>query len=110
MDKIIKDCDRIGRLDQLIKLKATGNAERLSDLMGVSVSTINRLIKLMRELGCPIEYCRVRETYFYTKPGKMMIGFEECRISSKDLNILRGGVKNNFLKIVTMSDFDRVTI
>ena len=53
------------RLHELIKRKATGTPEQLSERFGVSLGTIHNLIKTLRSKDLPILYCRERQTYYY---------------------------------------------
>ena len=55
----------VARVDNLIKLKATGNSQTLSKRLGVSRSTLYLIFQIMRELGAEIEYNKFRSTYFY---------------------------------------------
>jgi len=54
--KLLDQLNTMERLDQLIRLKATGNLETLSVKLRISVSTIKRQIELMKSLGAPIIY------------------------------------------------------
>jgi len=65
----------IERVDQLIRMKATGSAEDLSDRIGVSRSTVYELIDCMRAMGAEIEYCRHRQSFYYLEEKILAIGF-----------------------------------
>ena len=57
--------EAVERLDDLIRRKQTCTPEKLAEKFGVSLGTINNLIKIMRNRGFPILYCRDRQTYYY---------------------------------------------
>ena len=57
--------EAVERLDDLIRRKQTSTPEKLAEKFGVSLGTINNLIKIMRNKGFPIAYCRKRQTYYY---------------------------------------------
>lgn len=60
------------RLDQLIRLKATGTPAMLAQRFNVSERTVYYLIVRLKDLGAPVEYCRERESYYYSEG----IGFQ----------------------------------
>jgi hypothetical protein len=64
------------RIDRLAKLGATGAPPELARKLGVSEKTVYAIVGDMREvLGAPIEYCRHRQSYVYTRPGTLDFGF-----------------------------------
>jgi biotin operon repressor len=70
-----KYIERIRYMDSLIKTKATGSAKQLAKKLVLSERTTLHHIKIMKELGCPIKYCRKRNSYYYESDGKMVISF-----------------------------------
>lgn len=67
----------IERIDQLIRLKATGSARELADRLDVSKSTMYEIIDTMKNMGAEIEYCNQRKSYYYTIEKTLAIGFVE---------------------------------
>ena len=65
--------EALQRLHNLIKRKGTGTPEELAEKFGVSLGTINNLIKIMRNKGFPIAYCRERQTYYYEYEVEVII-------------------------------------
>jgi predicted transcriptional regulator len=61
----IEQLEALERLHLLIKRKATGTPQELSQLFNVSYSTIKNLLKILRHKGLPIFYCRHQQTYYY---------------------------------------------
>lgn len=53
------------RLDRLIKIKGTGAPDALAQRLGISRSALYRYLDVLKQFGAPVDYCHVRETYFY---------------------------------------------
>ena len=77
------------RLDQLIRLKATGTPQELAEKFNLSKRTMQRIIEIMQEVGCPICYSRLRRSYCYEYPGRLIIKFEP--LDNSELNKINGG-------------------
>ena len=56
---------RIREIDRLIKTKSTGNTTNFAMHLGISKSQLHDDLKTLRELGAPIFYSRIRQTYYY---------------------------------------------
>ena len=67
----------IERIDQLIKMKATGSARDLANKTNLSKSTIYDILEIMKMMGAEIEYCTSRKSYFYVEEKLLAIGFVE---------------------------------
>lgn len=52
-------------LKELIKQESTGTPEQLAVKLNTSVSTVYRMIRTLKRLGEPIDYSKVRQTYYY---------------------------------------------
>jgi hypothetical protein len=89
------------RLHELIRLKATGTPEQLASRFGVSLGTINNLLKILRGKGLPVLYCRFRETYYYEFEVEVFLFV----VKSKDnLRKIQGG-ENTFNFFSPMQNF-----
>ena len=66
---------RFERIDQLIRLKATGKPSELAERLEISESTLYEFIGLMKELGAPIEWDKELISYKYDPEGKMTVEF-----------------------------------
>ena len=87
----MEQIEALERLHELIKRKATGTPEQLSERFGVSIGTINNFIKTLRNKNLPIVYCRDRQTYYY----EYEIEFVVFQIKTKeDLRKIQGGEIN----------------
>lgn len=71
----LKYVERLQRMDQLIRMKATGTSVMFAERMGISRSVLMETIKDLKDMGCEIAYCRIRQSYYYAKKGKLHIGF-----------------------------------
>jgi predicted DNA-binding transcriptional regulator YafY len=63
--KLLEQLQRLERLDQLIRLKATGCADCLAQRMNLSRRTIYNLLDILKILGAEINYCALRQSYYY---------------------------------------------
>ena len=66
---------RIKFIDQLIRIKGTGTAEKLAQRLGVSRATVYVYLNIMKENGAPIKFCKFRQSYFYDEEGSFAICF-----------------------------------
>lgn len=66
---------RIKFIDQLIRIKGTGTAEKLAQRLGVSRATVYVYLNIMKENGAPIKFCKFRQSYFYDEEGSFAIRF-----------------------------------
>ena len=66
---------RIKFIDQLIRIKGTGTAEKLAQRLGVSRATVYVYLNIMKENGAPIKFCKFRQSYLYDEEGSFAIRF-----------------------------------
>ena len=57
--------------------------------MDMSLSNLYGVLKELKELGAPIEYCRFRETYQYTELVEFKFGFERRSLTDQELMSVR---------------------
>ena len=76
----------VERVDQLIRLKATGTPDELAIKLGVSRSTVYEIIECMKSMNAEIKYCKATRSFCYESDKVLAIGFVE---KSK----IRGGEK-----------------
>ena len=61
-----KRIDRLQQLDQLIRMRATGTPSQLAYKLGISESAWYKIRdELIQDFSIPIDYCKVRKTYYY---------------------------------------------
>ncbi|WP_158250428.1 hypothetical protein [Aquimarina sp. I32.4] len=63
------------RIDQLIRLKATGTPLELASKLGVSKTKLYRVIRTMKALNAPMEYDVTLQSYVYVKAVGFKFGF-----------------------------------
>ncbi len=75
MSTIIKQVEIIERIDQLIRLEATGTVVELATRLNISKTKLYRTIRLMKSLHAPIVYDFTLESYVYAKSVRFKFGF-----------------------------------
>ena len=62
---LLKYLDRAKRIDDLIRRKATGNAQEFAHKLGISRSVLMEHLGDLRELGAPIRFSNIVRSYYY---------------------------------------------
>ncbi len=75
MSTIIKQIEIMERIDQLIRLQATGSAEELAERLKISKTKLYRIINLMKRLNAPIEYNFTLQSFVYARSVGFQFGF-----------------------------------
>jgi ribosomal protein S25 len=65
--KIHTQIERIKHLNSLIKREATGTPSQLAEKLNISVATVYRLIRELKDFGAPILYSKHSQSYIYTE-------------------------------------------
>lgn len=86
---LLKYVERLKRMDDLIRRKATGSSQEFASKLGVSQSQLFQDLKEMRELGAPVSFCNSRRSYVYETDGRLLLSF------SSEASQIKGG-KNIF--------------
>ena len=71
----IEKLKMIERIDQLIRMKATGNAKDLAGRLGVSRRTVFDVLEIMKNLNAPILFNNVIQSYVYQYEGSFNVSF-----------------------------------
>lgn len=109
MTKLFNQIELIERIDQLIRLRATGSPKALAEKFGVSESTIYRIIETIKELGAPIAYSLVHQSYIYTEEVSFLCGFFARDLLQSEYKKVNGGFQNlKFIseKTISLSKFE----
>ncbi|MEM9025059.1 MAG: hypothetical protein AAGB22_15035 [Bacteroidota bacterium] len=69
--------DRLQKADRMIRMKATGTPRQLAKSLGIAPSSLFELIRLMKDLGGPIYYCRHRQSYCYRDAVRLEIAYRD---------------------------------
>ena len=67
----------VERVDQLIRLKATGTPDELARKLGLTRSTVYEIIECMKSMDAEIKYCKTRKSFYYETDKVLAIGFVE---------------------------------
>lgn len=86
--KLIEQLRLLERLDQLIRMKATGTPAQLASRIEVSERQLYRLIQSLKDMGFPIEYCKECQHYRYTQEVKLRV---EILIAEEAMVKIKGG-------------------
>ena len=66
---------RLEHLDNLIRLKATGDPKALAKKLNISLRGVYDYINMLKSLGAPINYNRHKSTYYYDEQGRFHFKF-----------------------------------
>jgi hypothetical protein len=81
----------IERVDQLIRLRATGSPTELANRLNISKRSVHNLLEDMRNMGASIYYCHRQRSYCYELEMQFVFGFQD----GKGKQIF-GGMKATF--------------
>lgn len=70
---IVKNIETIIRIDNLIRLKATGTPKSLANKINMSERNIYKIISNMKEMGAPIKYCNISCSFIYTEKVELKV-------------------------------------
>lgn len=90
---VFKYIDRINLLDTLIRQRRTGTPTELADRLSLSVSRVARIIEYLRDMGAPIAYDRVLETYYYEVDYSIQIKVDIQSLNRTQMKNIHGGAK-----------------
>ena len=109
---ILKYFKKLQCIDALIRRKATGNQEEFARKINMSRSVLNDYLREMKELGFPIAYCKTRNSYYYSKNGKMVNTLFDNEIKKEELTHYKGGHGNIFSALdfsPKISDWEQIS-
>jgi len=101
MKKLIKQISLIERIDQLVRMHATGRPKQLSERLNISEATLFRIIDAMKELNAPLHYDFAVGSYVYEEETQFKCGFYTTPLSNRDALQVNGG--NNFNKFMQLA-------
>ncbi|MEM1336457.1 MAG: HTH domain-containing protein [Bacteroidota bacterium] len=111
MKQLTKQIALLERVDQLIRLKATGRPKQLAQRLKVSEATVFRIIETMKALDAPIYYDLSRQSYSYSEATRFKCGFYLEELDRKTEKGLSGGVAfKNLNVLVKFNDTNIPTI
>jgi hypothetical protein len=85
---LLKYVERLKRMDDLIRRKATGTPKEFANRLGIKKTMLMEELQELKALGAEIAYCKVRESYHYTDTFILRIG-----IDRNEQKAIKGGHK-----------------
>lgn len=82
---IQKKLNQLLQIDQLIRLKRTGNANEFSRKIGISRRHLYNRLEELKDLDLDISYDRNIQSYFYTRPYKIDIIFNIRELTEEEI-------------------------
>jgi len=73
---MIKQIALIERIDQLVRMQATGAPEDFAYRLGISKTKLYRTINIMRDLKAPVSYDISLQSFIYEEEVGFRFGFE----------------------------------
>lgn len=104
MKQLTRQIALLERMDQLVRLKATGRPKNLAERLQVSEATVFRIIDTMKELNAPVCYDIVCQSYVYTEPAQFKCGFFVKGLDREEQRNLTGGY--GFNNVRRLFDFN----
>lgn len=71
--QLIETLRRVEYLNYLIKNRATGTPQYLASKLELSERQVYRLLDELREIGLPIKYSQIQESYYYEEEVQINI-------------------------------------
>ena len=97
---IIRYLDRLKRMDDLIRRKATGTPEEFAVKMGLSRIALLKYIRLLKEMNAPVVFNHDRGSYCYLFPCQLKIGYESRLLDEKELVDINAKSLKKFCEII----------
>lgn len=83
----VEKLNLIERLDQLVRMQATGSPNELANRISVSRRCLFDVINLMKSMNAPIKFSNSRQSYYYEYECCFSFGFVNTKKNIGDLNI-----------------------
>lgn len=103
MSLLLRKIETIQRVDQLIRMQATGTPKNLAKRLEISQASLFRLIDTMKGLNAPICYDLSVQSYVYAEKTFFKCGFFMQELDQRTLQNVDGGT--NFLKLGNLIKF-----
>ncbi len=89
----IRQIERLQLVNRLIVQGKTGTPEELGDRLGLSKRQVFNIIEMLRDIGAPVSYNKIRKTYHYEEPCRLKIDFSLTLIEKNEEKKIYGGKK-----------------
>jgi len=67
--------NRLKTINRLVRIKGTGTPKQLARRLNMSESSLYIYLSLLKELGAPIAYSKIMNSYYYESDGEFIIGY-----------------------------------
>jgi hypothetical protein len=94
--------DRLKRMHDLIKRKATGTPDEFAKKLGICKSMLMIHLKELKVMGAPVKYDQLQQNYYYTEQCKLIFEFE------REGKLIKGG--QNIFDYLSHSNHIRMAI
>ena len=101
MNLVIKQMHLIERIDQLIRMQATGSPDALADRLHISRAKLYRVLEVMKTLDAPIHYDIAVQSFVYEEEVAFKFGFYSKSLTLKDAQNVYGGVHRSLTMLPT---------
>ena len=96
---LTKYLERFERLHRMIGKRATGSPAELAEKLDLSKRAVFEYIRVMREMGAPISFCHIRQTYYYERSVRFSMGFwESSNEETKSVEVEEFQITPEFFK------------
>lgn len=92
MSQLTKQIALIERIDQLVRLRATGTPKQLAGRLEISEATLFRIIDTMKELNAPLYYDFGVQSYLYEEETSFKCGFYVRELTEAEQQRMGGGM------------------
>ncbi len=95
---LLDQIKRIERIDQLIRMKATGSPDEFAERLNISRSTLYNILELMKNQGVEVYYSSSKKSFCYKQEVFFYFGFSTQRVNLRHLTGGNDKFFNNFLQ------------
>ena len=99
---LLHQIKRLERLDQLIRMKATGTPKELAKRFNISRSTLYNILEFIKMQGVEIYYSTERQSFCYKTEVYFCFGFSVEKVK---LRQVQGGKGNHFWRFLERPEF-----
>ena len=99
MSIITKQINLIERIDQLVRLQATGSPVELAIRLNISRAKLYRIIEIMKELNAPIAFDFAVQSFVYEEEVGFQCGFYTRDLFPTEVRSINGGIEFNLKKL-----------
>ena len=97
--KSFEQLERLKKINCLVKEEKTGSPQEFASKLGISKSHLYSILEDLRIKGAPINYSRLKGSYYYSEEFEMELNYSLSFIKGRELKQIFGGyhLKNALL-------------